>query len=178
MALFSEDNKLCEYVFWEQEEGRELSDDLPLQLSSLLLKAKSDLKTISKVYVFQGPGSFTGLRVSASFAKGLCAALGVPLVGVPSFRLYQEPFAISLRAAKAKSLYLEECVQRAYKFLEIKNDEESEVVLIPKAKIVKGLNDCPHWPEIREVEQAIKNSNDLNSFSMNYGFDPAFVQNT
>ena len=177
MALFSEDDRLCEYTVWEQQEGKELADELPLQLSSLLLKTKSDLKILSKVYVFQGPGSFTGLRVSASFAKGLSAALGIPMIGIPSFRLYGEAFAISLRASKAKSLSLGECVERSYKFLEIKNDQESEVVLSPNAKIIKGLSDCPLWPEIKEIERAIAHSKDLHSFEMNYGYDPSFVQN-
>lgn len=177
MALFSETNQLFAYALWEQQEGKELADELPVQLSTLLLEAKADLKKISKIYVFQGPGSFTGLRVSASFAKGLSAALSVPLVGVPSYRLYGESFAISLRAAKAKSLSLEECLERGYKFLEIKNDKESEVVLSPKTKIIKGLKDSPHWPEISNIEKAIKHSSDLNTFEMNYGFDPSFVEN-
>lgn len=177
MALFSQTHDLCAHTLWEQEEGKELADELPAQLSHLLKKAQTDFNKITKIYVFQGPGSFTGLRVSASFAKGLSVGLGVPLVGVPSYRLYGESFAISLRASKAKSLNLEQCLERGYKFLQIKNDKESEVVLSPKVKIIKGLKDCPLWPEVSDIEKAIKHSNDLNAFEMNYGFDPSFVEN-
>jgi tRNA threonylcarbamoyladenosine biosynthesis protein TsaB len=36
------------------------------------------------VAVTTGPGSFTGLRIGMSIAKGLCLALGIPILGVPS----------------------------------------------------------------------------------------------
>ncbi len=36
------------------------------------------------VAVALGPGSFTGLRVGLSVAKGLCWALGIPIVGIPT----------------------------------------------------------------------------------------------
>ncbi len=39
---------------------------------------------ISAVAVSRGPGSYTGLRIGVSLAKGLCYGLGVPLIGVGS----------------------------------------------------------------------------------------------
>lgn len=42
---------------------------------------------ISGLIVATGPGTFTGLRVGLSIAKGIVAAQGVPLVGVPTLEI-------------------------------------------------------------------------------------------
>jgi tRNA threonylcarbamoyladenosine biosynthesis protein TsaB len=43
-----------------------------------------DIKTLKAVVVAQGPGSFTGLRVGLSLAKGVAQGLDIPVIGVSS----------------------------------------------------------------------------------------------
>lgn len=79
-------------------QGREL---LP-RLLALLERNRRSLQEARAVAVGIGPGSFTGLRVGMSLAKGLAHGLGVPIVGVPSLPawLLAEPDA---RAALARA---------------------------------------------------------------------------
>jgi len=52
----------------------------------------ADLNDLKAVAVSQGPGSYTGLRVGTSCAKGLCYALDIPLLSVPTLELIAFPF--------------------------------------------------------------------------------------
>jgi tRNA threonylcarbamoyladenosine biosynthesis protein TsaB len=53
-------------------------------LEAVLSRAGLGRGDIEEVVVGAGPGSFTGVRVAAATAKGLVAALAVPLVAYPS----------------------------------------------------------------------------------------------
>jgi tRNA threonylcarbamoyladenosine biosynthesis protein TsaB len=56
---------------------------------------KITLQQIDGVAVSIGPGSFTGLRIGLSTAKGLCYALGKPLIAVPAFESVAEAVFMS-----------------------------------------------------------------------------------
>lgn len=56
--------------------------ELTLFISQILKEAGKDIKQLQAVAVSMGPGSYTGLRIGVSTAKGLCYALDVPLIGV------------------------------------------------------------------------------------------------
>ncbi|MEK6709050.1 MAG: tRNA (adenosine(37)-N6)-threonylcarbamoyltransferase complex dimerization subunit type 1 TsaB, partial [Nitrospinota bacterium] len=53
-------------------------------LDTLLREAGDRREAIAAVGAATGPGTFTGMRVGLSTAKGLALGLGIPLYGVPS----------------------------------------------------------------------------------------------
>jgi tRNA threonylcarbamoyladenosine biosynthesis protein TsaB len=55
---------------------------LPDLVRRSLSEAGTSLRDLDAVAVSVGPGSFTGLRVGLSFAKGIAYSAGLPLVGV------------------------------------------------------------------------------------------------
>lgn len=72
------DNILQHQEIWQAH--RELSATIHVRLKSLLAQAGKDLHDIEGVIFFQGPGSFTGLRIGCSVVNGLGASLNIPVV--------------------------------------------------------------------------------------------------
>lgn len=60
---------------------------LPNQIQSVLSYASDNHISLDGVALSCGPGSYTGLRIGASFAKGLCYGYHIPLFPVPSLML-------------------------------------------------------------------------------------------
>ena len=70
--------------------GSEHAKELPLMIEDLLARLKKTGKQVEAVAVSEGPGSYTGLRIGASVAKGLAYGLNVPLMAVPTLRIMAE----------------------------------------------------------------------------------------
>lgn len=71
-----------------KEVGGEYShaENLNLFVSDVCMQAGKELKDIDAVAVSKGPGSYTGLRIGVSAAKGFCTALDIPLISVDTLQ--------------------------------------------------------------------------------------------
>lgn len=58
------------------------SERLHVYIQDVLYQCSSKLKQIDAIAVSKGPGSYTGLRIGVSAAKGLCYSLNIPLISV------------------------------------------------------------------------------------------------
>ena len=68
----------------ESTEGLNHSKLLTVFIEDLFNENNFDINKIDAVAVSKGPGSYTGLRIGVSVAKGLCYGLGKPLIGIGS----------------------------------------------------------------------------------------------
>ncbi|MFN8393496.1 MAG: tRNA (adenosine(37)-N6)-threonylcarbamoyltransferase complex dimerization subunit type 1 TsaB [Bacteroidia bacterium] len=81
VALF-EDGKLV--GLQENHANRTHARLVTVMIERLLQDLEWTPRDLSAVCVAKGPGSYTGLRVGVSVAKGLCMALDIPLLSISS----------------------------------------------------------------------------------------------
>jgi len=67
--------------------------ELMPNLVYLLHQAKVEPNSLEAIIVAKGPGSFNGLRVGISTAKGLAFSLNIPLIGISTLEVEAYPFA-------------------------------------------------------------------------------------
>jgi len=77
-----QDNEVLAELTWRC--GQNHTTQLLSHLAHLLNQTKLNLQSTSGIIIAKGPGSFNGLRVGISTAKGLAFSLGVPIVGISS----------------------------------------------------------------------------------------------
>ena len=53
-------------------------------IDEVIIEAKIPLSSLDAIAISKGPGSYTGLRIGVSAAKGLCVALDKPLISTPT----------------------------------------------------------------------------------------------
>lgn len=76
------------------EENFSHAEKLHVFIEEILNETKLTFKDLSAVAVSQGPGSYTGLRIGVSSAKGFCYALGLPLIAVDTLELLARRISI------------------------------------------------------------------------------------
>ena len=83
----------------KEESGQNLhASNLTLFINEVVSAAGLTFKDIDAVAVSKGPGSYTGLRIGVSTAKGLCYALDIPLIAVSTLEMMAKGFLIENQA--------------------------------------------------------------------------------
>ena len=60
------------------------AERLHVYIDDVLKQAKVSVNDVDAIAISKGPGSYTGLRIGVSSAKGLCFALNKPLISIPT----------------------------------------------------------------------------------------------
>ncbi|MFH1003763.1 MAG: tRNA (adenosine(37)-N6)-threonylcarbamoyltransferase complex dimerization subunit type 1 TsaB [Chloroflexota bacterium] len=97
IALAREGEVLAELT-WRS--GQNHSVELLPNLEHLLAQAGLTIEAALGIIVARGPGSFNGLRVGISTAKGLAFSRGIPIVGLSTLEVAAYPHALTGRPVR------------------------------------------------------------------------------
>ncbi len=90
IALLDTNGALIAELNWHSADGQ--TTELLPRLSQLLAWHAVEPLQLRAIAVSLGPGSFTGVRVAVSAAKGMALAQGLPLIGASSLDVTAYPF--------------------------------------------------------------------------------------
>ena len=80
-------------------------------IDQVLAESRTLKSSLQAIAVSKGPGSYTGLRIGVSAAKGLCFAMDVPLIAVPTLEalahqaVIENGYIISMLDARRLEVY-------------------------------------------------------------------------
>ena len=106
-------------------------EQLPRMLQRVYSDANLPLASLSEIRIGIGPGSFTGLRIGMSFAKGLAWSSRVPLVGCSS-----------LAGVAAAVMARDESVRRVVVVADARRDEVFAAVYERGAPVQEAISPC------------------------------------
>lgn len=83
-VCLSKDGKVIEMR--ENQDGKSHATSLTPYIEEIFNSCEYTLKDIDAVVISKGPGSYTGLRIGVSTAKGICYALNKPLIAINTLK--------------------------------------------------------------------------------------------
>ncbi|TSA85701.1 tRNA (adenosine(37)-N6)-threonylcarbamoyltransferase complex dimerization subunit type 1 TsaB [Deinococcus detaillensis] len=103
LGLLTPHGEFCEV----RQVGRAHAEQLPAALEMLFAAANLPKSAVQQIVIGTGPGSYTGVRVGASYALGLGRAIGAPVLGIGTLESlidaqHEGEQAVSLDARKGQ----------------------------------------------------------------------------
>ena len=81
-VAYAEEGNVIAYK--ENKEGRSHATLLTVFIQQIMKELNLNIKDLDAISVSKGPGSYTGLRIGVSAAKGLCYGASIPLISIGS----------------------------------------------------------------------------------------------
>ena len=122
------ENNLIDYV--ERDSlNYSHSEHLHVFINELLNNNNIKFNQLNAVSVSRGPGSYTGLRIGLSAAKGLCYGLDIPLISISSLKILAnsikfDGFIVSTMDARRDEIY--SCIYDSN--LNVIREEKPEII--------------------------------------------------
>ena len=76
------DHEQISYQTWQAH--RQLAETIHIKIMEVLATQELTLKDLDGLVIYQGPGSFTGLRIGITVANALANSLAIPICGTMS----------------------------------------------------------------------------------------------
>ncbi|MBQ0074699.1 MAG: tRNA (adenosine(37)-N6)-threonylcarbamoyltransferase complex dimerization subunit type 1 TsaB [Prevotella sp.] len=83
------------FMVFEREDREHHADGLGTFIDEAMDAAKEKEIELDAVAVSSGPGSYTGLRIGVSMAKGICYGKDIKLISIPTLQLLCVPLLLS-----------------------------------------------------------------------------------
>lgn len=137
VAILEDEKLIAEYTINNKLTH---SQTLMPMINEICQMVKLDLSTLDAIGVTSGPGSFTGLRISAGTAKGMALGLDIPIVGVPTLDAiahnipYTDYLICPIMDARRSHLY-----SALYKWENDALNRLTDHMIIPVIDVIKTL---------------------------------------
>jgi len=134
IAIFSESEIIIEKSTSEKNAHSSL---LTVFMEEAMRESKLNFSDLDAVAVSKGPGSYTGLRIGVSAAKGLCYALDIPLIAVNTLQSMAGGLLVNYKEQKDDSILF--CPMIDARRMEVYSavfDSEIKVIRETKAEII------------------------------------------
>lgn len=136
---------LCKEI---AEEGYSHAERLHVFIEQLLSELELSYKDLSAIAVSQGPGSYTGLRIGVSAAKGLCYALNIPLIAIDTLAslasqvIVEEGYIVPMIDARRMEVYSAIFNSKLHKIREIRAEILTSESFSDSSEKIYFIGDC------------------------------------
>jgi tRNA threonylcarbamoyladenosine biosynthesis protein TsaB len=130
------------------EQGYSHAEKLHVFIEEILKETGITVRDLKAISVSKGPGSYTGLRIGVSTAKGLCYALEIPLISVDTLQVLakkatvENGFIVPMIDARRMEVYSAVFDNKYSKIMEVQAEVLTEDSYAEMTEPVYFIGDC------------------------------------